>query len=263
MCSAHYVSGNKSDDPLSPDYIPSVFTYVGSPDKRRAKERYEQRKPSKRRRLEHAQKGDDSAEGTANQVAMQTDAVSTRDSTTMTDAPRPVSTTTMTDVTSRYIEALENECLRSISRLDKNSNPNPLSQEAFKDDDKKVNFFTGLPSFQILMIIFNFVAPHVKHGSSKTHALSKFEEFIATLMKLHLGLFDQDLAYRFSVHQSTISRNFRKRIDAMFTRLKPLIKWPGREELQKNLPLDFRAHFNKCVVITDCFEVFFVKDPSL
>jgi len=217
VCSVHFVSGNKSDDPLSPDYIPSVFSYVGSPDKRRAKrqlERYEQRKHSKRRRLEYAQKGDDAAEGmdvdpTTNGVA-QTYAVSTKDSTTMTDTPRPISTTTMTDVTSRYIKALEDECLRSTSKLDKNSKPNPLSQDAFKDDDQKVNFYTGLPSFQILMVIFNFVSPHVKHGSSKTHALSKFEEFIATLMKLRLGLFDQDLAYRFGVNQSTISRNFRK-----------------------------------------------------
>ena len=169
----------------------------------------------------------------------------------------------MTDVTSHYIEALEDECLRSTSRLDKNSNPNPWSQDAFKDDDQKVNFYTGLPSFQILMIIFNFVSPHVKHGSSETHALSKFEEFVATLMKLRLGLFDQDLAYRFGVHQSRISRNFRKWIDAMFTRLKPLIKWPGREELQKTLPLDFRAHFKKCVVIIDCFDIFCERPKPL
>jgi len=270
VCSAHFVSGNKSDDPLSPDYTPSVFSYVGSPDKRRAKrqlERYKQRKHSKGRRLEYSQKSDDAAEGidvdpTVNGVA-QTHAVSTRDS-TITDTPRLVSTTTMTDVTSRYIKALEDECLRSTGRLDKYSKPNPLSQDAFKDDDQKVNFYTGLPSFQILrMVIFNFVSPHVKHGSSKTHALSKFEEFIATLMKLRLGLFDQDLAYRFGVHQSTISRNFRKWIDAMFTRLKPLIKWPEREELQKTLPLDFRAHFKKCVVIIDCFEIFCERPKSL
>ena len=73
-------------------------------------------------------------------------------------------------------------------------------------------------------------------------------------MKLRLG-FDQDLAYRFGVHQS-ISRNCRKWIDAMFTRLKPLIKWPGREELQETVPLDFGPHFRKCVVIIDCFEIF-------
>ena len=159
-----------------------VFSPVGSPDKRRAKqqlERYEQRKHPKKRRLEYAQKVDNAAEGmdvdpTANKVATQTHAVSARDSTTMTDAPHPVSTMTMADVTSRYIEALEDECLQSTTRLDKSSNPNPWSQDAFKDDGQKVNFYTGLPSFQTLMIIFKFVSLHVKHGSSKMHALSNF-----------------------------------------------------------------------------------------
>ena len=100
-----------------------------------------------RRRLEYAAEGMN-VDPTANEVVTQTHAVSAMDSTTMTDAPRPVSTRTMTDVTSRYIEALEDEYLRSTSRLDKSSNPNPWSQDAFKDDDQKVNFYTGLPSFQ-------------------------------------------------------------------------------------------------------------------
>ena len=54
------------------------------------------------------------------------------------------------------------------------------------------------------MIIYNFESLHVTHGS-KAHQHSKFEEFIATVMKLRLSLFDQDLAYRFGVHQMTIS----------------------------------------------------------
>ena len=49
----------------------------------------------------------------------------------------------------------------------------------------------------------------------------------------------------------------------MYVRLKPLIKWPGREELYKTMPLDFKAHFKKCAVIIDCFEVFCERPKPL
>ena len=36
LCSAHFVSGSKSNDRLSPDYVPSVFSHTKSPRKRKA-----------------------------------------------------------------------------------------------------------------------------------------------------------------------------------------------------------------------------------
>uniref|UniRef100_A0A8C1LVD3 THAP-type domain-containing protein n=3 Tax=Cyprinus carpio TaxID=7962 RepID=A0A8C1LVD3_CYPCA len=36
ICSEHFLQGQKSDDPLSPDYVPSVFVHTKSPEKRRA-----------------------------------------------------------------------------------------------------------------------------------------------------------------------------------------------------------------------------------
>uniref|UniRef100_A0A8C2FP22 THAP domain-containing protein 1 n=1 Tax=Cyprinus carpio TaxID=7962 RepID=A0A8C2FP22_CYPCA len=36
ICSDHFLQGQKSDDPLSPDYVPSVFVHTKSPEKRRA-----------------------------------------------------------------------------------------------------------------------------------------------------------------------------------------------------------------------------------
>jgi hypothetical protein len=33
LCSAHFITGKKSQDPLSPDYVPSIFTFVNSPEK--------------------------------------------------------------------------------------------------------------------------------------------------------------------------------------------------------------------------------------
>ena len=83
------------------------------------------------------------------------------------------------------------------------------------------------------------------------------------LMKLRLNLTNQDIAYRFGVHQSSVSRNFRKWIDVMYIRLKPLIKWPECEDLLKTMPMDFKNTFQKCVIILDCFEVFCERPTSL
>ena len=49
----------------------------------------------------------------------------------------------------------------------------------------------------------------------------------------------------------------------MYIQLKPLIKWPEREEVQRTMLLVFRAHFKKCVVVIDCFEVFCERPKSL
>ena len=57
LCGQHFVSGTKSDDPLDPDYVPSIFNHVSSPMKRTMESRpsdYQRRKGSKKRRIEEA-----------------------------------------------------------------------------------------------------------------------------------------------------------------------------------------------------------------
>ena len=291
LCSAHFVSGKKSNDPLSPDYIPSVFSFTDSPQKRKLQQQidgYERRRNVKRVRLEGAIS--DSAEKVSDNFIENTENVEQEQGTMGVEydsdivrveevictenkesacmsgheqAQGPCARTTdtctnsaesMTDVSMRYIEALEQECFRrsTVVSCSRYSNKE-WSVDALKSDDQKVKFYTGLPSFFILMSVFNLVSIN---SHSDKFVLSKFEEFMITLMKLRLSLFNQDLGYRFEIHQSTISRIFHRWIDAMFIRLKTLIKWPNREELQKSMPMDFRLNFKKCVVIIDCFEIF-------
>ena len=78
----------------------------------------------------------------------------------------------------------------------------------FESDDSKVKFYTGLPFFNILMTLFNFIAMSV--ACSDRSSLPVLQQFIMTLMKLRLDVENQHLAYLFGVHQSTISRNFRR-----------------------------------------------------
>ena len=82
-------------------------------------------------------------------------------------------------------------------------------------------------------------------------------------MVLIKNLGDQDLAYRFGVNQSTVSRHFKRWIDVMHVRLSPLVKWPNRNELMKTMPMEFRNNFQLCVVIIDCFEVFIERPTNL
>jgi len=218
VCSAHFVNGKKSDDPLSPDYVPSAFAYVCSPHKQKMKrqlERYTERVHTKKRCLENLQRktalidmsGAESlihnctstststeSDSGGTGVSTQTDPVTSADASTSTSTQCEV---TMTDMTGSYLEALEQECLQATRRsIGKQSQ---WSQSAFEHDNNKVKFYTGLPCFSILLIMYNFVSSQVNY-TGEAHVLSKFEEFIATVMKLRLSLFNQDIAYRFGVH---------------------------------------------------------------
>ena len=64
-------------------------------------------------------------------------------------------------------------------------------RQYFKSDDK-VRFYTGLPSYQVLLATLKHVAPHV---SRRTQTLDPFQEFVMVLMKLPLNVPFQDLAY--------------------------------------------------------------------
>ena len=48
----------------------------------------------------------------------------------------------------------------------------------------------------------------------------------------------------------------------MYLRMKPFIKWPGRNELLKTMPVAFRRNFKAHVIIDCCFENF-IERPSL
>ena len=63
------------------------------------------------------------------------------------------------------------------------------------------------------------------------------------LMKLRLNVSYQDLAYRFGVSQSTVSRTFAHWLLIMDVHLSPLIRWPEREELWKTMPQCFKFSF--------------------
>lgn len=101
--------------------------------------------------------------------------------------------------------------------------------------DDKVQFYTGLPSYKILMVVLEHVSPFV---ARKTLSLDHFEEFVMVLMKLRLNIPLQDLAYCFKVSQPTVSRIFSSWLVVMDDRL-----WFGFLARKRALVDDYATMF--------------------
>ena len=135
-----------------------------------------------------------------------------------------------------------------------------LTEDSFSSsDDEKVLYYTGLGSVKVFSTLLTYVKPYLKERLS----LTKFQQLLLALMRLRLNLSGQDLGYRFRVHQSTVSRVFEFVIGVLYSKLKPLIKWPDRDALRKTMPMVFRKHYPNCVVIIDCFEIFIDRPTNL
>ena len=133
------------------------------------------------------------------------------------------------------------------------------TQEYF-DSSEKVRLYTGWPSYDVLLIVFQHVAPHVPR---RAKVLDSFQEFVMVLFKLRLNLPFQDLAYRFNISLSIVSRIFNSWITVMDARLSCFINWPDRKRW-KTMPMCFQyALGRKVTVIIDCFEVFIEKTTNL
>ena len=125
------------------------------------------------------------------------------DASTQTDAVPTGDVSLQTGLSVRSIGELEEGYLRlSKDRFIKE--PRELTEDSLQMNDTEVKFYTGLPSFCILKIIFEFISPYVKEHYRS--ALSNFQQFFIVLMKLRLNIFDQDLAYWFGVTQSVVSK---------------------------------------------------------
>lgn len=129
-----------------------------------------------------------------------------------------------------------------------------LTEVSLRSDPAKVRFYTGLPNYFVFETVMWLLSPHMK--GEKSAKLSKFQQLLLTLIRLRLDLKNQDLAYRFGVKVSTVTKTVHSVVNIMSTTLVPTtVFWPSREELRKNLPSAFRSSYPDCAVIMDCFRV--------
>ena len=99
--------------------------------------------------------------------------------------------------------------------------------------------------------------------SSRTHKLSVEDEFLLTTMKLRLGLFNKDIAMRFGISVSTVSKMFMTWINLMYIRLGPLKIFPQRNVIMKNMTPEFKRQYPYVMLIIDCTELRIQMPSSL
>lgn len=144
--------------------------------------------------------------------------------------------------------------------LDARQNGYKAPEKYFFDSEEKVRVYTELPSSEILMVVFEHVTSYI---TCCTQSLNRFQEFLIVPIKLRLNVPFQELAYRFVVLISTVSRIFSSLV-VMDFRLSPLVSWPDNESLWRTKPMSFQYAFGKQeTVIINCFEVFIDRPTNL
>ena len=175
----------------------------------------------------------------------------------------------------KKIEELEGKIAtleREIKELKENDR---FTLESIAGDDGKVAFYTGFPTYNHLKICYDFLGPAAEQliyrdsvrvldhsNRGRPRCLPPLEEFFLTLVRLRLGLLEQDLAYRFGVSQSTVSRIFTTWINFLYHQFKQIPLWPPREFVQAHMPKLFKEKYPTTRVIIDATEMF-IQQPSL
>ena len=260
VCSDHFVSGSPSSlyDTGNPDWAPSLklgyaSERVPSADRSERAERRASQKFQREAEVTSSHEGTEETLGVETQTDMS--AIEVEEMHQEISALKEELRTSREN-SKKEMKLLRDEIARLTTILNEQST---LEIHGFQHNDEKTRFYTGLNTWITFSILLDYLKPHLMQRA----ALSHFQQVLLTLMRIRLNLQGQDLAYRFRVHPSTVSRTFSHVLEIMYVKLRPLIIWPERDILLKTMPMDFRKYCPKCVVIIDCFEVFLERPTSV
>ena len=167
------------------------------------------------------------------------------------------------------MEVLEKENA-SLKRSVEIASKKPFRLEDIAADDHLVQFYTGFPSYVVLAAFFDFLGPAVNHlkywgakegSQSRQKKLDPLNCLFLTLIKLRLNLLEQDLAFRFQISTSSISRYFITWICFLYNHLKELEWCPSADQVASTLPHAFKFKYPTTYIIIDASELF-VETPT-
>ena len=144
-----------------------------------------------------------------------------------------------------------------------------------KLNDKNCNHYTGFKSVKRLMAVFEFLdfgvnserlilynnQSNQETGRGRPRALSPFNSYVLTSMRLRRNFSLEHLSYLFKVSSSTISNTTVSYINYMYLKFGALNIWPTKEQIKNVMPKSCKEKFPNTRTIIDCVE-FKVEVPS-
>ncbi|XP_077862303.1 uncharacterized protein LOC144343761 [Saccoglossus kowalevskii] len=127
--------------------------------------------------------------------------------------------------------------------------------EKFKNNDDDIAFYTGFPDLERFKICFEYFGDSVNQITSPRDKLTPMNQFFLVMCRLRLRLFVKDLAERFNVSKTTVSRIFNKWVNLLYHDLKEIDIWPSRELVDMNIPQCFKDKYPATRVIIDATEM--------
>ena len=187
----------------------------------------------------------------------------------------------------QQVKSLKQElatCQKQLQILNVKAKGHNSKMTDLLSNDKKVKFYTGIPSKAAFDAVYNQISPYLKNvrywrgptyhcttirhkkflKARSTRKLTAKEEMLLVCMKLRLGLLDEDLADRFKISTSYVSRIFTTWLLILKKFLGLLVFNAQKEVVRANLPPSFRnAKYSSVRHIIDCSEIFIEKPNNL
>ena len=163
------------------------------------------------------------------------------------------------------LQALEQEKEKLVYQL--RNEKQFFGIKSISHSDLLVQLYTGFKSYEHLLLFYEFLGPSVNHlnywGKKKTTTsrkrkmkLSPLNQLFLTLIKLKLNLRERDIAYRFGISTSTVSKYFITWVCFLYYQLSEIDWRPSPEQVRRTLPQSFREKYPDTYIILDATEVF-------
>ncbi|KAM7294023.1 uncharacterized protein ISCGN_023570 [Ixodes scapularis] len=136
-----------------------------------------------------------------------------------------------------------------------------------QQDSEKLTFYTGfefLKKFRAFVKLVQRGYDSYKQRQAPQKMplnLSMEEQLLLVLSRLRVGLLEQDHAYRFGVHVSTVSRVWTFWVGFLADHIAQVSYWPSRQVVNEYMPECFSEVYPSTRVVLDCTEVF-IETPS-